>query len=99
MATKTNLNAKINEVKDEMPNINNLATSSSLTAVENKKRSVSNLVKKTDYNTTINDIEKKITDHDHDEYITTTSILIQIDEKACKILLFTMLVMRWSKKT
>ena len=99
MATKTNLNAKINEVKDEMPNINNLATSSSLTAVENKKHSVSNLVKKTDYNTTINDIEKKITDHDHDEYITTTSILIQIDEKACKILLFTMLVMRWSKKT
>ena len=27
--------------------------------------------KKTDYNTTINDIEKKITDHNHDEYITT----------------------------
>ena len=71
MATKTNLNAKINEVKDEIPNINNLATSSSLTAVENKKRSASNLVKKTDYNTTINDIEKKITDHNHDEYITT----------------------------
>ena len=46
MATKTNLNAKINEVKDEIPNINNLATSSSLTAVENKKRSASNLVKK-----------------------------------------------------
>ena len=60
MATKTNLNAKINEVKDEIPNINNLATSSSLTAVENKKRSASNLVKKTDYNTTINDIEKKL---------------------------------------
>ena len=71
MATKTNLNAKINEVKDEIPNINNLATSSSLTAVENKKRSASNLVKKTDYNTTINDIEKKITDHNHHEYITT----------------------------
>ena len=71
MATKTNLNAKINEVKDEIPNINNLATSSSLTAVENKKRSASNLVKKTDYNTTINDIEKKITDHNHDEYIAT----------------------------
>ena len=32
---------------------------------------VNNLVKKTDYNTKISDIEKKITDHDHDKYITT----------------------------
>ena len=37
LATKTTLNAKINEFKGEMPNIN---------AVENKMRSVSNLVKK-----------------------------------------------------
>ena len=29
------------------------------------------LVKKTDYNTKINEIEKKSTDHDHDKYITT----------------------------
>ena len=27
--------------------------------------------KKTDYNTKINEIEKKITDHNHDKYITT----------------------------
>ena len=27
--------------------------------------------KKTDYNTKINEIEKKITDHSHDKYITT----------------------------
>ena len=32
---------------------------------------VNNLVKKTNYNTKISDIEKKITDHDHDKYITT----------------------------
>ena len=32
---------------------------------------VSNLVKKNDYNTKINEIEKKITDHSHDKYITT----------------------------
>ena len=32
---------------------------------------VSNLVKKTDNNTKISEIEKKITDHDHDKYITT----------------------------
>ena len=28
-------------------------------------------LKKTDYNTKINEIEKKLTDHDHDKYITT----------------------------
>ena len=29
------------------------------------------MVKKADYDTKISDIEKKITDHDHDKYITT----------------------------
>ena len=48
-----------------------LSTNSSLTAVENKVPNVSNLVRKTDYNTTINEIKKKITGHDHDKYITT----------------------------
>ena len=33
--------------------------------------SVSNLVKKTDYNTNINEIEKNISDHDHDKKFTT----------------------------
>ena len=42
-----------------------------MTAVENKIPSVSNLVKKTDYNTKITEIEKKLTDHNHDKYITT----------------------------
>ena len=32
---------------------------------------VSNLVKKTDFNRKINKIEKNITDHDNDKYITT----------------------------
>ena len=32
---------------------------------------LSNLVKKTDYNTKINELEKKITDHKNDRYITT----------------------------
>ena len=70
LATKTALNAKINEVKGEILSITNLATNA-LNAVENKIPSVSNLVKKTDYNTKINEIEKKITDHNHDKYITT----------------------------
>ena len=39
--------------------------------MENKIPSVSSLVKKTDYDTKIPEIEKKLTDHDHDKYITT----------------------------
>ena len=41
-----------------------------MTAVENIIPSVSNLVKETDYDTKVNEIEKKITDHTHDKYIT-----------------------------
>ena len=40
-------------------------------AVENKIPNVSNLVTKTDYNTKISEIEKKISDHNHDKYINT----------------------------
>ena len=36
LATNASLNAKLNEVKGEMPNITNLATTSALTSVENK---------------------------------------------------------------
>ena len=45
-------------------------TTSSLTAVENKIPSVSSLIEKIDFNTKINEIEMKITDHNHDKYIT-----------------------------
>ena len=45
-----------------------MATNSALIAVENK---IPNLVQKTDYNTKISEIEKKVTDHGHDKYITT----------------------------
>ena len=55
-----------------MPSITNLTTNSALTAVENKIPDVSGLVKKTDYNTKINEVEKKITDHNHNKYITTS---------------------------
>ena len=58
-----------------MPNITNLATTTALTSVENKVPNVSNLVKKTDSNRKISEIEKKITDHDHDKYITTTNLI------------------------
>ena len=42
----TTVNAKINEVKNEIPNITSLATTTVLTSVENKTSNVSNLVKK-----------------------------------------------------
>ena len=68
-ATTATLNAKINEVKSKIPNIN-LATTSSLTVVENKIHNVPNLVKKKKTVTQI--LENKITtDHDQDKYITT----------------------------
>ena len=48
-----------------------LGTNAALTAAENKIPIISSLVKKADYNTKIIEIEKKITDHNHDKYITT----------------------------
>ena len=57
---KTDLNVKITEIEGKIPSITGLATNSALTSVENKVPNVSNLVTKTDYNTKISDIEKKI---------------------------------------
>ena len=71
LAKKTDLNPKITEVENKAPSMTGLATNLVLTAAENKIPDVNNLVKKIDYNTKISDIEKKITDHDHDKYITT----------------------------
>ena len=61
----------MNETKCEIASITNLANKASFNAVENKISSVSNLVKKIDYNTKINEIEKKITDHNHNKCIIT----------------------------
>ena len=43
-----------------------------MTAVENKIPDVSNLVKKTGYDTETSEIENKVSDHDHDKYITSS---------------------------
>ena len=69
---KKSLNPKINEVECKIPSISGLATNSALTAVENKIPYVSSLAKKTDYNTKISEIENKVSDHNHDKYITTS---------------------------
>ena len=68
---KTDYNAKITEIKNKIPSISSLATKTALTTVENKIPSVSSLVKQTDYDTKISELEKKLTDHNHDNYITT----------------------------
>ena len=42
-----------------------------MTVNENKIPDVSSLVKKTDYNTKISEVENKLTDHNRNNYITT----------------------------
>ena len=55
----------------EIPSISGLAVNSALNIVENKIPNINSLVKKADYDTKITEIEKKLTDHSHDKYITT----------------------------
>ena len=71
MVRKTDFNAKVTEIEGKIPSISGLTTNSALTAVENEIPDVSSLVKKTNYNTKISGIEKKIINHNHDKYITT----------------------------
>ena len=47
-------------MKSEIPHINNLATTSALTAIENKMPSLSNLVKKADYIKELMELKRKL---------------------------------------
>ena len=71
MLKKWDYNAKVSEIEGKIPSISGFVTTSASTAVKNKIPSVSNLVKKTNYNTRISEFENKITDHNHEKYITT----------------------------
>ena len=62
---------KLTGLENKIPDVSNLATKTALTVVETKIPSVNNLVNKTNYNTKITETEKKLTDHNHDKYITT----------------------------
>ena len=57
-----------------MTDVNSLATKAALTNAENKIPDISNLVKKTDYNTKVTEIENKLNNHNHDKYITTPEL-------------------------
>ena len=63
---------KLTELKNKIPENSSFGTKPTLTVVENKIPDVSSLVKKTNYDTKISELEKKLTDHNHDKYITTT---------------------------
>ena len=58
VTTTTALNDNTNQFRGEIPSITNLATNTALTVAEIKIPNTSNLGKKTDYNTKINEIEK-----------------------------------------
>ena len=62
---------KPTELKNKIRDISSLATKTALTAVEIKIPSDSSLVKKTDYDTKLTEIEKKLTDHNNDKFITS----------------------------
>ena len=75
---------KLTELEGKIPDVSNLATKTALNTVDNKIPDVTSLVKKADYDTKITEIEKKLTGHDHDKYITTpefntlaTNVLMQ----------------------
>ena len=61
---------KLTELENKVLDVSSLATKTAFTVVENRIPSVSSLVKKTDYHTKITKIENKLTDHNHDKYIT-----------------------------
>ena len=61
---------KLAELENKIPDVSSLATKTALTVVEDKIPDVSSLVKK-GYDTKVTEIEKKLTDHDHDKCITT----------------------------
>ena len=68
---KTKYQADKTELGNKIPAVSSLATKTALTAAENKIPDVSSLVNKTNYNTKIRELEKKLTDHNHDKYVTT----------------------------
>ena len=57
---------KFAELEKNTPDVSGLVTKLALTVVEGKIPDVRSLVKKTNYDTEISELEKKLTDYDHD---------------------------------
>ena len=62
---------KLTELGNKIPDVSSLATKTALSVFENKIPDVSSSIKKTNYDTKIGELERKLTDHNHDKYITT----------------------------
>ena len=62
---------KQNSLGNKIPGISGLATKAALTAVEYQTPDVSSLLKKTNDDTKVSELEKKLTDHNHGKYIVT----------------------------
>ena len=62
------------ELEYEIPDVSCLATKTPLTAVENKMPNFSSFVKKTNYETKITELKKKLTDHNHNKYVTSPEL-------------------------
>ena len=62
---------KLTGLENKIPDISGFSTKTSLTAVENKIPDVSSLVKEANYDTKVSNLEKNLTHHNHDKYITT----------------------------
>ena len=65
---KTDPIQKVSEIESKISSISGLATTSALTAVKNKIPDISSSVSLTK----VSENEKKVTDHNHDKYITTS---------------------------
>ena len=72
LVKKLDCNAKITEIENKIPSITGLATNSALTAAEDEILNVSNLVRKQIMAQKLLKLKKKLTDDDHDKYITTS---------------------------
>ena len=59
------------ELESKIPDVSSLARKAAVTAVKNKIPSVGTSVQKPSYDTKISELEKQLTDHNHDKYITT----------------------------
>ena len=62
---------KLTKLENKIPDISSLGAKPALTAVQNKFSDVSSLVNKTNYDTKISELEKKLIDHNYNKYITT----------------------------
>ena len=65
--------SKLTELENKIPDVSTSGTKTALTAVENKIPDVSSLVNKINYNIKVTEVEKKLTDHYHGKYVTTTA--------------------------